>query len=323
MGVTRTDFTEKLKVNAYRWFWEAATSNYDTWTELFAEDTDFPEDASYTMTTSALGLGDLKEKKEGDKLEFDSPMEGYSVLGAPKTFGRQISFSLELYSDTQVEGLFRKTVASWRDAYERTRDKTFAKIFNYGAYTAGHSIFNNSIPGVIQDPSGDFIYDGKPLFAAAGNEHVSKGGGTYYNFQALALNAANLKTVYTAMTTTNAKDERDEDIDIVPDVLLVPPALKFTAEEILKSTSLDSNNPGVTNVLRDIVRPVVWRRLTDSDGWILMQSKKGIYVINKLDPVIDFWVDPETKDYRASIVCRFGIYVQNWRFVYGCNLAQS
>jgi len=140
----------------------------------------------------------------------------------------------------------------------------------------------------------------------------------------LDLTPDNLKTVYTAMTSTNAKDERDEDIDINPDILLVGSALKFTAEEILKSTSLDTNgNPGVANTLRDIVTPVVWRRFLDPDGWVLMESQKGIYYINKLEPVIDFWVDPETKDYRASIICRYGIYVQNWRYVYGCNLPQS
>lgn len=325
MAVERNDFTEAIRKQGYAWYWE----NYDeiptTYQEIFAE-----EDMSgaYVQETSAVGLNDLKEKPESEPLQEDTPMEGYPIYGKCRTFGSKVSWSMELYEDSQVEGLFQKTVQSWARSVPRTKDRWYSNFFNYGGYTAGNDIFNNSIPDIVTDPSGNLIYDSKPLFNLSGNTRKSKKGGTYYNGFALDLDASNLLHVYKHMTQTNNRDEKDDEIILEPDTLLVPSSLKFTAQELLQY-----ENQFTTNFLMEVSKPlnllkgkldiIVWPRLSDSDAWFLLCRKQGLKAMNRMSDQIDFYRDPDTKAYIATIVVRWGGYANNWRFLTGSNFATS
>jgi hypothetical protein len=326
MAVERNDFTEALKKEGYKWYWSAYDEIPTTYQSLFAEE---DIDAAYTKETSAVGLNDLVEKPESEPIKTDAPHEGYPIIGKVRTFASKVVWSMELYDDAQVANLFQKTVQSWGDAVPRTKDRWYSGFFNYGAYTAGHAIFNNTIPDVVIDTSGNLCYDGKPFFTATGNERSSIAGGTYYNASAsLDLDATNLQTVYAHMTQTNNRDEKDDEIILEPDTLLVPPALKFKAEELLQynnqfTTGFLLNVTKPANFLKGKINVVVWPRLTDTDCWILGCAKKGIVALNRMSEQIDFYRDNETKAYVATIVVRFGGYVRNWRYWYGCNLPTS
>lgn len=320
MALLRTDFTDVLTSKGYEIFWEKYDYTEDVWNTLFDErNTEEP----YVEDSSMIGMGDLVEKKENEPITFDAPMDGYPCVGKVRTFARGMAWSYESYKDTQVEKLFDSCIASWSQSYKRTRDRFYVKFFNYGAITAGNDVFNNSIPGVKTDSSGDVIYDSVAFFNAA---HPDKVGGTYSNYSAaLSLTYANLVTVYNTMTTTNAYDDKGDEIDINPDTLLVPKGLEITALQLVGSQYLphDSTTPSKPNPFynRFTVKP--WRRLSDTDAWVLMESGKGLVALNREDVNIDTWVDPETKQYKASIVCRFGGYVRNWRWHYGCNFSSS
>lgn len=327
MAVERNDFTEALKKEGYTWYWQAYNEIPTTYQDVFAEES---IDAAYTKETSAVGLNDLKEKPESEPIKADAPHEGYPIYGKVRTFASKVVWSMELYDDAQVASLFQKTVASWGDAVPRTKDRWYSNFLNYGAYTSGHDIFNNTIPDVLSDPSGDLCYDGKPFFTASGNNRSSIAGGTYYNASAsLDLDATNLQTVYALMTQTNNRDEKDDEIIIEPDTLIVPPALKFKADELLYYTNVNTTGflvnvtKPVTQSLKGKIKVIVWPRLTDTDCWILCQAKKGLVALNRMNEQIDFYRDNETKAYVATIVVRFGGFVRNWRYWYGCNLPTS
>lgn len=192
-----------------------------------------------------------------------------------------------------------------------TKEEWYAKFFNYGAYTAGHAIFNNTMTGIVTDPSGAEIYDNEPFFDTA---HPDKVGNTYSNFNtSYSLTEANLKTVYNQYTITNAKDERAEFIELTPDVLLIPNALKFTAQEILNTTLIPNSMDNTINVLHTIVEPMAWRYLTDADGWFLGQKQKGLMATSRETANLDFWQDELNKDFFASIIERWGGTITNWR----------
>lgn len=328
MAVERNSFTEALKKEGYKWYWSAYDEIPTVYQEIFAEE---DADAAYVKETSAVGLNDLTEKPESEPIKSDAPHEGYPIYGKVRTFASKVTWSMELYDDAQVQNLFQKTVQSWGDAVPRTKDRYFAKYLNYGGYTAGHDVFNATIPDVLIDPSGDLCYDGKPLFNLTGNARSSIAGGTYYNSTASAnLDATTLQTAYTLMTQTNNRDEKDDEIILEPDILVVPPALKFKAEELLQYNNqattaflLNVNKPAQPTTIKGALRVVVWPRLTDTDAWFLGCAKKGLVALTKGAEQIDFYRDNETKAYVATIVVRFGGYVRNWRYWYGANLSTS
>jgi len=318
-GVMRSQFTEAMKKDMYSYFWEAYPEIPPVYEDIFEI---VPSDAAYEQFSSAIGLGELLEKPEGEDMQPDTPIESYTIVCKNRSFGRIVRMSYETVSDAQKVGnMLQSTVGTWGRMLPITKEKFYAKFFNQGAMIAGHAVFNNTITEVVTDPSGNKIYDGQPFFSTA---HPDKVGNTYANYtSSRALSAANLQTTYTTFTTTNNRDERGEKIAITPDTLLIPPALRFTADTILNSALIPGSQDNDVNVLRSIVTPVQWHYLTDTDSWFLGVRKMGLMATDRMDIELDFWQDETSKDYFSSIFTRFGGAVVNWRYWYACNIASS
>ena len=249
-------------------------------------------------------------------------MESYTIVCKNRSFGRLVRFSYETVQDAKKMGnILMATVGTWGAEYPRTKELFYSKFFTKGYFTAGHDVFDNSITGVVSDPSGNKIYDGQTFFAAA---HPDKVGGTYSNVSASAtLTVDNLKTIYNTFTITNNRNERGEIIDLMPDTILIHPALRFTAQEILNSSLIPDSVDNTINVLASIVQPIVWPYLAGSDDWYLLKRKMGLMATEREDVSIDFWQDEVNLSYYARIFCRFGGVVSNWRGAYGANLPTS
>jgi len=269
--------------------------------------------------TTAIGLGELLEKPEGEDLQADAPMESYTVVCKNRSFGRLVRFSYETVQDAQKnDNILTTTVGTWGRMLPITKEKFYAKFFNNGALSAGHDVFNGSITGVITDSSGDKIYDGDPFFSTS---HTSRAGTNYANYaQTRALTHTNLQTTWETYHQTNNRDERDEIIALDANVLLLPPGLRFTAQVILETTLLPGSMDNDTNVMRAILDPMEWAYLTDPDAWFMGRLKMGLMATDREDVTLDFWQDETSKDYFASIFTRFGGCVTQWRYWYACNI---
>lgn len=319
MALVRSDFTRLVVRNAVELYWDEYKEVDPVWTNFFREkDTEDP----IFQSNSMLGMGDLEEREENEPMSYDQPAMGWPVYGRVRSFSKGISFSSELYNDTKAIGLFNEFIQRIAANYPRTRDRFFADFFNCGALTAGHDVFDATTPGIFADPTGKFIYDGKPLFAGTGNGHPLKmNSRSCVNYAPLPLTLDNLITVYKQMTIDNAYDEMGNKIIIQPDTLVIPQALEIAAMQLLnteKMPNLDTT-PSIANPMYRKFAVVVWPHLSDDDGWFLIQRGMGFKALKRQDMQIDFWYDPETKQYKGSVDCRFGGYVDNWRYAFACN----
>ena len=318
-GVRRTDFSEAMKQDMYDYFldWERYQEIAPVYEQVFDI---VQSSAAYEIFNSAIGLGDLLEKPEGEDLKADAPLEGYTIYCKNRTFGRQVRFTMEHVQDNQkFPDFLKKVVGSWKESLARTKDRFYVKFFNNGALTAGHDVFNNTITGLIDDSTEDVIYDNYPFFDLL---HPDKVGNTYYNHVVTrALNPDNLETTWEEFTSTNNRDERGNEIELMPNVLLVPPALKFTSDRILKTSAIPGSADNDVNVLNNIVQTMVWQRLSDADGWFLGALKMGLMGTDRMAPEFDFYQDETSKDYYATVIYRFGGCVTNWRFWMGMNIS--
>jgi hypothetical protein len=282
---------------------------------------------AFTNDTTLTAVGDLVTKNEGDDIVFERPGGGRVVVGKNITKALGLEFTQEQVDDYgSVAGftdIVAERAAQFGDSLIRTKEKFGADFMNKGGFTSGDPIFNNSVAGVVIDPSGNLVYDGKPFFNLSGNLRSSLNGGTYYNGHALALSATNLQTVYTHMVSTSAFDETDERISIRPTTLYIHPALKFTAENILQANNIVGSANNDINPMRGIVSVIENPYLTDTDAWFLGTPKEGLKWANRQEPIIDFFQDPRNKNYCVTITCRFGAWVNNWRPWAGSNFSTS
>jgi hypothetical protein len=318
MGMLRTDFTKGMLKDMYAYFFESYDEKPTVYDQLFKVE---PSDAAFEQSTSVISVGQLSEKAEGSPIVYRNISEGFTTYGDNHTFADGLEISMEAVEDhKKIDNILRKAAQGWGTEVNRTRETYYAKTLNKSGFTAGNDHFKNPIAG--QNANG-LIYDGKPLIALSGNNHTSKGGGTYYNGIASTLSQANLITAHQLFTNTNNRDERDEIIDLRPDTLVVPPALEMTARVILNSTQLPGSTNNDINVMSGIVNLVVWPYLTTATSWFLMRKQSGLIAQNRKAPVIDFYQDEDTKGYKANIIARWGVRVDNWRFIVGSNAPTS
>ena len=321
----RTDYTHAITEKLYDWYYESYDQLPSVHDKIFRKK---ESKAAYEASVSGVGMGKLqKQSAEMQSIQYRDPMEGYPVYGKNDTFTDGIKFSKQTVDDfpkSYIENILKETAGTWGEAVQATKEAFYADVFNKGAYTAGDAMFNASVAG-FTDPSGNVIYDGKCLFTPTGAKRSSKGGGTYYNaIASAALTGANLKIAYDLMTVTNNRNERDLPVSIIPDTLLVPASLKFTAEEILKSEKEPYVTTNTTNVLRNIVNLVVWNAyLTDTNAWFLGCAHKCLIAMDREDTILDYFQDEDTKAFKANIWVRFGLKIDNWRFWVACNAETS
>ena len=320
----RSQFTELMTRDMYGWFLE----RYDSFSPVYPQVFQVEQMISaYDKMTSGLGLGKLSERKEGDEIVASNLLEGFTVLCKARTFSDSYYMTMEFVEDTPVEkiaNILKSYSATWGEGVVSTKEQFAANFFNKGGFTLGHEVFNNTITGVVDDPQGDLIYDGKPFFALTANNHPAKDGSTYYNsLGALSLSSANLQTAYNLMTVTNNRNERGEIISLYPNVLLIPPQLHFTAKTLLESELAPGGANNDKNAVQNLVTPLEWQYLTDIDGWFLGAKQKGLKFYERKSPVIDFYQDETSKKFYATIDTRFGATVDNFRYWVAANISTA
>jgi hypothetical protein len=125
------------------------------------------------------------------------------------------------------------------------------------------------------DTSSVLAYDGKNLFA---NDH-SLNGQTIDNLLALPLTTTNLNTAKVQLQRLPL-GPNGEYLPMYSSkfVLIVPPALEFTARLIVESTTIPEQNyaSGNINPLKGAVELVVCSELTDQNDWYLIAVLPGM-----------------------------------------------
>lgn len=251
------------------------------------------------------GMGDFEEY-EG-RIEYDDPEQLWRASYTHKEFVRGFKVERKLVDD-DMYNIINRRPAALAMAAMRTREKHAASVFN--------NAFNASYTG----------YDGEPL---CDNDHdYSPSRATYQdNYLTLALSYDNLVTARETMRAF--EDDRGELIQVNPRLLLVPPELEGTANEIISTMrGQNSQQPDTANYVANLaqdrgIRYLVWDYLTDSNAWFLIDPDLGRLYLNWFDRVpLEMAMDP-TGDYhleaRWRAYMRYSYGWSDWRFVIGSN----
>jgi hypothetical protein len=320
----RSDYIEGMKADSYDYFLDAM--EYDTEPSIYESLCEVKTTTkSYEKATSVVEATDPREREEGQDMTPEVPIEGFTTLAKIKNFYKCTKITKETMDDHQkLQNFMRETTQGWARDMVRGKNKEVMRYFNYGAIAAGNSVFNQTVTGLVDDPSGNLLYDDIAFFNLTGNTRSSKGGGTYYNHVgALSLTPDNFETAWNLMATTNAFNEDDTEISLEPSLLLCNKTLDFTARRLLESTLIPGEANNDKNVLEGIVDLKSTNYFSDTDGWILMDPKKGMVFYQRETPVIDVWFDHKAKIHWMSIEERYGVMIKNWRYYVASNLATT
>ena len=278
-------------------------------------------------STTMTGMGEPKERKDGDEIRPDQPAEGYQWQTRVGLLSNRLVITERQWESMTQDGLARflmDKTRGWGKGYQTKKETLASRIFTRGAFTAGDNIFTNTFDdGSETDPQPKKIYDGQPFFATA---HPAKVTGTTYSntLPGLALDSTNFNTAWTRISATNAFDERGMRIGISPTTLLFPPGLRAQAHRVLASQQLPGTSQNDSNENQGIVNPVMWRYLSDqSSGWWLGEAGAGVHYYDSGEPVLKTWFDYNTNSINISAESRFGVGVENFRHWVAANNSTS
>lgn len=324
MAVGRDQFTKGIVRDMYAYSLESYPQVAPVYTEIFDG---FESTGAFEQSTNAIGVGQLDVKPEGEPISYQNAMEGFTVQGKNETFAAGIEFTLEQVMDMspqKIANMVTEFASKYTEKYIMSKEDYYANFFNYGGYTAGHAIFNGSVPGNA-DASGDLCYDGEPFFNLSDNLRPSHPSGTdtYYNALALSLTETNLQTAYDLMTITNAVDARGDKISIQPDTLLVHPSLRWTASKLMTNVLQVGSAQNDKNTVANLFNLKEWRYFDTSTFWAIGKAKSGIKAYNRMPLTFDFFRDEDTKGYKANVVARWGGEVNDFRYWVGSNAPTS
>lgn len=171
-------------------------------------------------------------------------------------------------------------------------------------------------------------YDGQYFFDT---DHSSGLLGTQSNKGTLPLDATALQSAITAMM--KFKDDRGKLLGVVPDVLVVPPDLQWTAMELLESTYWPEEGTSTTrlssNVLKGKLDLIVSPYLTDTNNWFVL-STRGVVkpILLQLRAPVEFAALEANSEsgfmrdqYIYGVRARYNVGYGLWQTAYGSQVS--
>lgn len=171
-------------------------------------------------------------------------------------------------------------------------------------------------------------YDGQYFFD---DDHSSGESGTQSNLGTSELDAAALQAAITAMM--KFRDDRGRFLGVVPDLLVTPPDLQWTAMELLESTYWPEEGSTTarpaSNVLKGKLDLLVSPYLTDSDDWFVLATKGVIrpIILQSRTPVEFSALEADSESgfmrdqYIYGVRARYNAGYGLWQMAYGSRVS--
>ncbi len=257
------------------------------------------------------GLGSIPKVSEAEEIGEDAILHTYDTTLTASKYAQLLPISYELLED-DLSGAIEKAKYGSRALVRKSED-------------LGSSVFRNAF-----STSYTSYGDAKPLCSVS---HTRADGGTAQSNASstgITLTEANLETGILAMRAQ--LDDRGNLISVVPNTLLVPPALEKEALEIVKSSNRSgtANNDINVNNMREytggMLKVVVWDYLGAAAGgsdtaWFLLSDND--HEVNwgwRRKPAVkrlDESVGAKNEIYYWKMSFRAAYGWRNWRGVWG------
>lgn len=244
-----------------------------------------------------------------------------------KWIGEKVAKALEAFNYSVVNDDFEATVEVDRNDIE---DDTLG-IYGPQAQGAGQSakeLPDELVYEVVNGAFTNLCYDGKPFCATDhpvgpedATEDVSNKITAVLSNADAAAAAASFGAAFTAME--EFKDDDGRALNIKPSILLVPPALRIVATQLMTNPKLADDTP---NPYMGMATVVVDTRLTSRTAWFLLDVsrpvKPFVYQERKA-PVFVQQTDPQADDVFNRKKFKFGVEARAaagygfWQLCYG------
>ena len=298
MAITRSQLLKELEPGLNALF----GMEYDRYDNEHAEifDTE-SSDRAFEEEVMLSGFGQAPVKGEGSAISYDTAGEAFTARYTHET----IALAFAITEEAVEDNLYDKLSSRYTKALARSMSNT--------KQVKGAAVLNNAF-------STNYLGgDGSPLIY---NAHTTTGGGTWSNTLATAADLNETSLEQALIDIAAFIDERGLKIALRGMKLILPPALQFTAERILKSEQRVSTSDNDINAIKTGgYMPqgfAINHFLTDPDAWFVKtDSPNGMkhFVRSPLKTAMEG--DFETGNVRYKARERYSFGWSDPRAMYG------
>lgn len=266
----------------------------------------FNADTSTKAFEQFLGVGELglmdEWESSGKQVSYEDFAKGFKALFTHKKYSKGITVERELVDDDQY-GEIKKRVKKLSRVAFMTRQIHAASVFN--------NAFSNGYAGP----------DSVSLCNAA-HPKMPGSSDTIRNFSAYELNAPNVELVRT--NAAGWKDDKNNLVLTIFDTLVVPPALRKTAQIIAETDEEPETTEHGINVWKGQLKVIEYPFLTDPTAWFMIDSARGKEELLWFDRRKPDFADKVEFDDEVAKYKAVGRWSYGWLtplFIYGCKPA--
>lgn len=278
--------------------WKRYQDRPKQFAELFTVDS---TSRSIEQFSEITGMGLFSKINEGGNVKYDYAMQGFDKTFKPWRRGLGFQVSQDLVEDDKI-GLAAKFSNELGRSCSETIELEAAEVFNNAFAT---------VTGA----------DGKVLCAA--DHPLIKSGSTASNLLSVAAQLSYTSLKMAMLEGEAIRDHSGKLIHVPMKKLVIPPAYRFIAAQLLKSADDPTTANRATNVLRyaDDGMPTmfVYRYLTSTTAWFLCAepADTGLLWLWRRKPYVkgDFDFDSETGKTAMRYKAAHGFYA--WQGVFG------
>lgn len=298
MGVIYTSNHPKaLWPGVKAWFGRMYDEHVEEYSKIFDRDS---STRAYEERVELTGFGLAPVKNQGGSISYDSETQGITSRLTNVTYALGYVVTMEELQDNLYEMVSKRRSKALAFSMRQTKETVAANILNRG--------FNSSYTGG----------DGKELLAT---DHPTLDG-TQSNELTVAADLSEAALEDLLVQIMQAKNSRGLRIALKGDKLIVPPALFYEANRILKSALQNDTANNAINALKATnALPggiVLNHYLTDTDAWFIKTNcPEGLIYQERMAMEFEQDNDFDTKNAKAAAVERYVFGWVDWRSIYG------
>ena len=240
-------------------------------------------------------------------LAYESMSQGYDVSYTHLEFAQGVQVQRKLFDDDQYRIMNTRPAGLGRAA-ARTREGHGARFFN-NAFSID-TFFHNHTAGTA---------------LCTNSQTTTSGASTTTGFDNLVTTALSATSLATAVINMqDFRGDQAERLSLVPDTILIPPALYETAYEIIKSQGKVDTAENNANVHFGQYKIIVWKYLTDTNNWFLIDSTEmadRLVWFNRIPLEFGHINDFDTFNAKYRGYMRYSAGWSDWRWILGAEVS--
>lgn len=298
MAMNRANFAKQLEPGLNTLFGLEYKQYPEQWRGLFqvgSSSKAFEEDVLME------GFGEAPVKAEGAAVAYDTASEVWTSRYNHQT----IAIAFSITEEQEEDGLYGSTASKYVKAQARSMQHT--------KEIKGANILNN---GFDSNYTGG---DGVELFSTA---HPTTQAGNQRNELATSADLSETSLEQMLIDISDMKDDRGLPISAMGTKLVIPTALQFVAERLLKSNLRTATAENDINAIRSMGMisggAHVVQRLTDPDAWFMLTDvPDGLKFFQRVALKKGMEGDFETGNVRYKTRERYSFGWTDWRGAFG------